>query len=133
MQLFHQRNLIISVINQLNLLRFDEQFNTFIDQFDGENSNKRKRVLTNFPDSIIDSTVGYRDPIYNQHIKVNLYFKVLDTLIHELNYRFLTESITLSNACTNLHHCNYDLILVLLQMYNSIFSTSSIHKQFVID
>ena len=27
------------------------------------------------------------------------------------------------------HHCNYDLILPLLEMYNSIFSTSSIDIQ----
>ena len=99
------------------------------EQFDGEISNKRKCVLTNFPDSIIDSTVGYRDPIDNQNIKVNLYFKVLDTLIHDMNYRFFKESLTLANACTNLYHCNYDLILPLLEMYNSIFSTSSIDKQ----
>ena len=30
--------------------------------FNGEISNKRKCVLTNFPDSIIDSAVGFRDP-----------------------------------------------------------------------
>ena len=52
-----------------NLLRSDEEFNKFIEQFDGEISNNRKRVLTNFPDSIIDLTVGYRDPIDNQNIK----------------------------------------------------------------
>ena len=33
-------NLIISVINQLNLLRFDEEFNKFIEQFDNQISSE---------------------------------------------------------------------------------------------
>ena len=82
--------------------------------------------LTNYPDSIIDSAVGFRDPFDNQNIKLNLYFKVLDTLIHELNNRFPKEFLSLANACTNLYNCNYELILPLLEMYNSIFSKNTI-------
>ena len=59
-----------------------QEYNKFIEQLIGEISNKRKRVLTNFPNSIIDSPVGFRDPFDNQNIKIKLYFRVLDTLIH---------------------------------------------------
>ena len=38
-------NLIISVIDQL---KSDQEFNKFIEQFNGEISNKRKRVLLIF-------------------------------------------------------------------------------------
>ena len=85
--------------------------------------------MTNFPDSIIDSAVGFRDPFDNQNIKVNLYFQVLDTLINELNNRFPKESLTLANACTNLYHWNFELILHLLEMYNSIFDKNTIDNQ----
>ena len=55
-----------------------EPDNKFIEQFNGEISNKRKRVLTNLADSIIDSPVGFRDTFGNQNIKIKLYFQVLD-------------------------------------------------------
>ena len=81
-------NLIISVNDQLKLLRSDKEFNKFIEQFNKIISNKRKHVLTNFSNSIIDSIFGFLDPFDIQNIKVNLYFQVLERLIHELKNRF---------------------------------------------
>ena len=40
-------NLIISVIDQLKILRTDKEFNKFFEQFNREISNKRKHVLSN--------------------------------------------------------------------------------------
>ena len=69
--------------------------------------------------SIIDLSICFLDNIGNQNIK--LYFQVLNKLIHELESEFSKWSFTFAIASQNLYLCNYQLVVYLLKIYNTIF------------
>ncbi|CAF1593070.1 unnamed protein product, partial [Didymodactylos carnosus] len=112
-------NLIITICEQLNLIRDEDSFKELFQQaiiFGNKNGidmnesvrmRRQKTIPARFKHCVVTTTVGHRN--YNnteENFRVTMYFPTIDSILVELNERFSRHNLQIANSITSLSPIN---------------------------